>query len=264
MGARDSEVTDLVPLAQLVLEVPVGDASVPRLELADWAVRYGLVAGITTRQNGFSLGLWNGEPTEQVSTRWRTLRRAFEPRFPTVVLGHQVHGTELRWHEDVPPGWLQVDGIDAHATRQKGVLLTVTAADCIPVYMTVPGSGIVALVHAGWRGVADNILEHTLGAITRTAKVRFRDVVMHCGVGICGNCYEVGSEVVERLTGRPASGPANVDLRSILAGRARALGLSEVSISAYCTAHHNDRFFSHRKSKGSDGRLVAYLGVPLA
>lgn len=248
---------------QLVLEIPTGDASVPRLELAEWASRHGLVAGITTRQDGFSLGLWNEDPTQAVMTRWRAFRRAFETRFPTVVLGHQVHGIDLRWHDAVPAGWLHLDGVDAHATRQAGVLLTVTAADCIPVYLAAPGQGLVALVHAGWRGVAGNILEHVLGEITRTARIRFRDIVMHCGIGICGSCYQVGSEVAERLTGRPTTDPANVDLRSILAGRARQVGLADVTISPYCTAHHNDRFFSHRASGGKDGRMVAYLGIPL-
>ena len=249
--------------ATVVLEVPAEEGSVPRLELVDWATRFGIVAGITTRQDGFSLGLWNGDPAEQVMTRWLAFRRAFEPRFPTVVLGHQVHGTELRWHETVLPGWLQLDGVDAHVTRQRGVLLTMTAADCIPVYLAVPRHGLVALIHAGWRGVAGNILEHVLGEITRTAKVRFRDIVMHCGVGICGVCYQVSSEVAERLTGRPTSGPTNVDLRSILGGRARSLGLSDVTVSAFCTAHHHDRFFSHRASGGKGGRMVAYLGIPL-
>ena len=256
--------TASVPLAQLVVEVPVGDGSVPRLELADWGARFGLVAGITTRQDGFSLGLWNGESTEQVSTRWRALRRTFESRFPSIVLSHQVHGVALRWHAAMPPGWLQLDGVDAHVTTDRGVLLTVTAADCIPVYLAAPAHGLVALLHAGWRGVADNVLEHALGEITRTAKVRFRDIVMHCGVGICGSCYQVGSEVAERLTGHPVESQTNVDLRSMLAGRARALGLTDITISAYCTAHHNDQFFSHRKSCGKDGRQVAYLGIPLA
>jgi YfiH family protein len=179
-------------------------------------------------------------------------------------LSHQVHGVALRWHAAMPPGWLQLDGVDAHATTERGVLLTVTVADCIPVYLAAPANGLVALLHAGWRGVAGNVLEYALGEITRTAKVRFRDIVMHCGVGICGNCYQVGSEVAERLSGHKVDGQANVDLRSMLAGRARALGLTDITISAYCTAHHNDRFFSHRQSSGKDGRQVAYLGIPLA
>ncbi|HEY7685065.1 MAG TPA: polyphenol oxidase family protein [Gemmatimonadales bacterium] len=250
--------------APLVLEVPAGDASVPCLEVAEWATRFGLVAGITTRAGGFSLGLWNEEPSGQVMTRWRAFRNALAPRFPTVVLGHQVHGTELRWHESVPPGWLVLDGVDGHVTRQPGVLLTVTVADCVPIYLAAPESGLVALLHAGWRGIADGILEHAVTTIGTTARIHHRDIVMHCGVSICGNCYEVGSEVAERLNGRSDGTATHVDLRSILAARAATLGVGAVTISAYCTAHHHDRFFSHRASRGQDGRQVAYLGRSLA
>ena len=247
--------------ASIVLEVPAGDPSVPCLEVAEWAKRFGLVAGITTRAGGFSLGLWNDEPTGQVMTRWRAFRTAFEPRFPTVVLGHQVNGTELRWHEAVPPGWLVLDGVDGHATRQAGLLLTVTVADCVPIYLAAPKSGLVALVHAGWRGIAGGILEHAVNSICATASIRHSNIVMHGGVSICGNCYEVGSEVAERLGGRP-EGTSHVDLRSILAARAATLGVGAVTVSAYCTAHHHDRFYSHRASHGQDGRQVAYLGRP--
>ena len=121
-------------------------------DASEWAERYGLVAGITTRPS--SLGLWSDEPVGQVMERWRTFRTAFAPRFPTVVLGHQVHGTAVRWHESLPEGWLILDGVDGHATSQRGVLLTVTVADCIPVYLAVPQKGVIALLHAGWRGAA--------------------------------------------------------------------------------------------------------------
>ncbi|MGH7539355.1 MAG: polyphenol oxidase family protein [Gemmatimonadales bacterium] len=248
----------------LVLEVPAGDLSVPRLELPDWATRFGLTAGITTREGGFSLGLSSDDPAGQVMTRWGTFRRAFQPRFPSVVVSQQVHGTDVRWHNGVPSGWLLLDAVDGHGTRQAGVLLTITVADCIPVYLAAPASGVMLLLHAGWRGVAGGILERTLHDIEKEASVSMGELVMHCGVGICGNCYEVGSEVVERLAGSSGKGQTHVDLRAILAARATALGVGTVTVSAYCTAHHNDRFFSHRASGGRDGRMVAYLGRPLA
>ena len=251
--------------ATLVLEVPAGDAAVPRVELADWASRFGLVAGITTRLGGFSLGLWGEEPVGPVMTRWRAFRQALEPGFPTLVMGHQVHGTGVQWHENLPPGWIVQDGIDGHATGQAGVLLAVTVADCIPVYLAFPERGAVALLHAGWRGVAGGILEQGVETFVERSKASRRDIVMHCGVGICGNCYEVGSEVAEQLNGRPGdAGQSHVDLRSILVARASNLGIRDVTISTYCTAHHTDRFFSHRASGGRDGRMVAYLGRPLA
>lgn len=256
--------TASIPAATIVLEVPAGDAAVPRLELSEWAARYGIVAGITTRTGGFSLGLWSEEPTGQVMTRWRAFRRAFESGFPTVVMSHQVHGSEIKWHSALPAGWLVLDGVDGHATQDPGTLLAITVADCIPVYLAAPQHGVVALLHAGWRGVAGGILERALGELTAATGAACRDFVMHCGIGICGNCYEVGYEVSERVTGRPpAASPTFVDLRGLLAGRGAALGVSEVSISAYCSAHHNEQFYSHRASDGRDGRMVAYLGMPL-
>src|SRR5207247_821300 len=83
----------------------------------DWAGRYGLVAGITTREHGFSLGLWSEENVGQVMTRWRAFRAAFHAAFPVTVLSHQIHGSAVRWHDELPDGWLVLDGVDAHATR---------------------------------------------------------------------------------------------------------------------------------------------------
>jgi len=241
-------------------ETPAGDAALPTLELAEWADRYGIVAGITLRP--LSLGLWSDEPVGQVLSRWRAFRAAFAARFPALVLSHQVHGTAVQWHETLPEGWLILDGLDGHATTDPGVLLTVTVADCIPVYLAVPEKGAVALLHAGWRGVAHGMLARGVELLKGRGVAKSSDIVMHCGVGICGTCYEVGSEVAVQF-GLPASpGPVPLDLRAALARQARALGIEDVSISPWCSAHDRDRFFSHRASGGRDGRMLAYIGRP--
>lgn len=242
---------------QSLSETAVRDAAVPRLELTEWAERYGLVAGVTTRPS--SLGLWSDEPVGQVMGRWRAFRTAFALRFPTVVLSHQVHGTEVRWHESLPEGWLILDGVDGHTTSQRGVLLTVTVADCIPVYLAVPQKGVIALLHAGWRGTAAGILARGVETLARRGAVTSSDIVMHCGVGICGECYEVGPEVAGRFG---LSGTVHLDLRVALTQQARELGIQEVSSSPWCSAEEHGRFFSHRASGGRDGRMVAFLGRP--
>ncbi|HYK83460.1 MAG TPA: polyphenol oxidase family protein [Gemmatimonadales bacterium] len=245
-------------------EQAVGDSAVPRMELAEWAERYGVVAGLTTRGRGFSLGLWSEENVGQVMTRWRAFRAAFQPAFPAVVLAHQVHGTRVAWQRQATDGWLILDGVDGHATGTPGVLLTVTVADCIPLYLSVPRKRIVALLHAGWRGTAGRILERGLEVLRGVGFARASDIVMHCGIGICGACYEVGSEVLAALGSPPADGPRQLDLRAVLVGQAQRLGLREISVSPWCSAHDRERFFSHRASGGRDGRMVAYLGMPLA
>ena len=242
-------------------ETAVGDAAVPRLELTQWAERYGVVAGITLRP--VSLGLWSEEPVGQVMGRWRAFRSTFANRFPTIVLSHQVHGTEVRWHEGLPEGWLILDGIDGHATRQPGVLLTVTIADCIPIYLAAPRSGVIALIHAGWRGAAGGVLARSIDLLRRRGSVKESEIIMHCGVGICGECYEVGPEVAERFDKTHDHGPVRLDLRAALTKQARELGIEDVSISPWCSAEGRDRFFSHRASRGRDGRMVAYVGRPI-
>lgn len=240
---------------------------VPRFLLHEWRERFGIVAGITGRGEGqgrgFDLGLWTDAPVSDVMTRWREFRRA-EPGFAAVVLGAQVHGTQVLWHERVN-GWLQVEGVDGHATGSPGVLLTVTVADCIPVYLAVPERRAVALLHAGWRGTAAGILKAGVRALARAAKVDASEIVMHCGIGICGDCYEVGPEVLEGVGLRgDGRGPWKVDLRERLSDQAARLGIGEVTLSSWCTAHHHDLFYSHRASRGADGRMVAYLGIPAA
>jgi polyphenol oxidase len=248
-----------------IRESPVPGA-IPRYELLEWRERYGVTAGITGRGSdsgrGFDLGLWSNEPVGEVMSRWLALRREMAS-FPAVILGNQVHGVELL-QVDSARGWVREEGIDGWITCRSGILLTVTVADCIPVYLVAPGRA-VALLHAGWRGTAGGILARGVSRLLEAAGTDAGDIIMHCGVGICGPCYEVGSEVLQGCGLEPAgSGPWHFDLRDHLVHQASSLGLTRISTSPWCSAHHGPTFYSHRASGGSDGRMVAYIGIDLA
>ena len=246
-----------------IAEAPVA-GTIPQYEIPSWRERYGVVAGITARGTGqgrgFDLGLWSDAPVGEVMSRWRAFRTAMSG-FPAVALGNQVHGAEVM-SLDQGRGWVQVEGIDGWVTTSPGVLLTVTVADCVPVYLAVPGRG-VALLHAGWRGTAGGIVSRGLKRLCGTLGALPADVIMHCGVGICGPCYEVGSEVMQGC-GLPAdgTGPWYLDLRARLVEQGLSEGIEQVSVSTWCSAHDHSLFFSHRASRGTDGRMVAYIGLP--
>jgi purine-nucleoside/S-methyl-5'-thioadenosine phosphorylase / adenosine deaminase len=236
---------------------------IPRFEIPGWRERYHVIAGITGRGSesgrGCDLGLWSNEPVGEVMSRWLGFRREMS-EFPTVALGNQVHGVEIM-SLDAGRGWIQMEGIDGWITRTPGILLTVTIADCIPVYLVAPGRGI-GLLHAGWRGTARGILGLGLERLAKAVGGSIRDVVMHCGVGICGHCYEVGSEVMQGCgVTAEGGGPWHLDLRHHLMAQARAVGLSQVTASSWCSAHDRPTFYSHRASRGNDGRMVAYIGI---
>lgn len=237
----------------------------PLWEVPGWRERFGVEAGISgvppQGAEPFELGLWSNAPAAQVMGSWRRLRSELSG-FPSAVLAHQVHGARVLWHESLPPGWLVVEGADGHATRTPGLLLMVTVADCVPVYVVAPAVGAVALLHAGWRGVAAGVLEEGIRLLTTGTGVGVENLVIHAGIAISGPQYEVGSEVFEAL-GLPApAAKGYLDLRSVIADRARRLGVSQVTVSGHCTASSPGSFHSHRRAGGRAGRMVAWIGVP--
>lgn len=249
--------------ARIVAEQRDDSRSIPWLVVPEWRERFGVIAGITGRgdpESPFDLGLASGEPTRAVMDRWRALRAAF-PEATGIVVARQVHGRKVLWHES-RDGWTILEGADGHATRAEGLLLAVSVADCIPIYLLDPTRRAVALLHSGWRGTAAGILAAGIDALVSRAGSRVGDLLLHAGVGICASCYEVSADVASAC-GRPAPDGAKVqlDLRAVIVEQARAAGIGSVSVSPRCSAHESE-FMSHRGSGGKDGRMVALLGVP--
>jgi YfiH family protein len=180
--------------------------------------------------------------------------------------GYQVHGTTvLCSHTDTdfpardsaiaqPP--VEADG---QATDLRGLGALVLTADCLPVALGTDGA--VAIVHAGWRGLAAGVLEEGVRALRELGGEGDLVAVIGPGAGPC--CYEVGEEVHAAFGGaHRAQGPhtRNIDLKAIARDRLLAAGVSEVRDLAACTIC-DERFFSHRREGARAGRqgAVAWL-----
>lgn len=226
---------------------------------SEWEERFpGVRAGITGPRQDF--GLSGSASAWEAAGRYRALGRRLG--FDVVVVGRQVHGTRLAVVDQMPGrGFLITGDTDGLATGRRGVLLTVTAADCVPVYLLAPELKVAALLHAGWRGTAAGILRAGISRLGDRFGVRADELWVHLGPAVCGECYEVGPEVLEAL-GRSATGKGHVDLRRVLARRARRAGVSggRVSVSAWCTACEPDHFHSYRGRANETGRMAAFLG----
>ena len=246
----------------LLRERPITTFGVPRYELVQWAESYGIVAGVTGRDRGCDYGLPGGAAADLVLARWRQLGSELAAGFAGTVVSRQTHGSAIGIQEGRVEGLLVKEGLDGHVTTTSGVLLAVTVADCVPVYLVHPASGAVGLLHAGWKGVAAGIIEHGIEHICRVAAAAPGEIVIHCGVSICGGCYQVGPEVYRRVTGIPVADATELDLRTNLVDRALAVGVGKATASSWCTAHDRDRFYSHRASGGGAGRMAAYIGRP--
>jgi YfiH family protein len=242
------------------------DPRVPALVHTGWAAELPwVVQGTTTRGSGrapFDLGLFSdGSPADAVRASWDRLIGATGMR--TAVHARQVHGAEVRKHDLANAG--SATGLrlspecDGHVTSEPGVLLAVSAADCVPIFVVDPPSRTVAALHAGWRGVAASVLERGLAAVA--APGDRSELRVHLGPSICGSCYEVGPEVFAAVGLEAPERPTPIDLRGVLARRAIGHGVApeHVTISEHCTLCTSSGLFSHRG--GDRGRQVGYVGI---
>jgi polyphenol oxidase len=169
----------------------------------------------------------------------------------------QVHGRAVHVVERVSGAAGAPVAIDAdgHATALPGVGMMVLSADCLPVALGCEGA--VAMLHAGWRGLAAGVLEQGVLALRELGGEGEIVAVVGPGAGVC--CYEVGAEVHRALGGAHRAG-ANIDLRAIAHERLALAGVGRVRDAPACTVC-DERFFSYRREGARAGRQagVAWL-----
>lgn len=208
----------------------------------------------TTRPGGVSegayaslnLGRWTDDDAEAVERNRQIVADTIGVPLDAVVQGRQVHGAHVERRASADGALPEADG---QATDAKGLAALVLTADCLPIALIATNA--VAMVHAGWRGLADGVVEEGVQAVRELAGGA--DIRAAIGPGAGGCCYEVGHEVHEAF-GRPAE-QAPIDLKAIAADRLRAAGVTEVHDVGLCTiCSDRELFFSHRRDGGVTGR----------
>jgi YfiH family protein len=215
------------------------------LELPGARVRF------TTRAGGVSegpyaalnLGRWTDDDPAAVA---ENRRRAAEDR--PLAFARQVHGTRVLTL-DGATGEDAIAEADGVATTTAGIAALVLTADCLPV--AVSGAGGVAMLHAGWRGLAGGVLEEGVRALRALGVDGPLHAAIGPGAGAC--CYEVGDEVAARFPAWARTG-RTIDLKAVAARRLADAGVGAVLDVQRCTMCEPQTFFSHRASGGLTGR----------
>lgn len=206
----------------------------------------------TTRRGGVSqgpyaslnLGRWTDDDPDAVAANRRSTAEAIGFPLDDVVQARQVHGTRVERIAQRPD---HIEEADGQATAIRGLALLVLTADCLPVALAMPGA--VAMLHAGWRGLANGVLEEGVEAVRELGGEGEIAAAVGPGAGPC--CYEVGDEVRQALgiAGRTA------DLKAVAAERLTAAGVATVHDLELCTICSDPSlFFSHRRDGGLTGR----------
>jgi polyphenol oxidase len=146
---------------------------------------------------------------------------------------------------------------DALFTDVAGAAPTVISADCVPI--VIAGCGVVAAVHAGWRGLDSGVIEKTLDKLrARTGATSAFSAAIGPAAGAC--CYEVGPEL--RLRFKSHSDGQRIDLKGIAGRQLEQAGVQAIHDAGICTICSTDpQLFSHRRQGHAAGRqaLIAWL-----
>ena len=228
------------------------------LQVTGWDQFPGLVHGFSSRvrDHAFALSL-----LDDTSLSVRTVK--------------QVHGNKIvvisqpmTWNET----WDGRSEADGMITAEAGSLLSIATADCVPVLMVEPECGLVAALHAGWRGTLAGISVRAVEILRANWGVKPGHLRVALGPAISGCCYEVSHEVgaafrqrweiQSSVAWRPRGEKGWLDLRTINRIQCERAGIPPVQIQVVgpCTFCAGTRFASYRREGPGTDRQLNVIG----
>jgi YfiH family protein len=161
---------------------------------------------------------------------------------------------------------------DALITNEKNIPIAVRTADCVPVLLEDSKVGVVAAVHAGWRGTVQNIVGKTIEKMIKDFDCNPKDIFVGIGPSISPSVYEVGEEVYQSFyesnypndlffKQKNQKGKYLLDLwaANMWQIEQNDIPKSNVEISKMCTFTQNKRFYSARRDTINTGRMAAII-----
>lgn len=178
------------------------------------------------------------------------------------VEAEQVHGASTAM-VDGRAAAAMVAGCDALATASPGVALLIRTADCLPLFFADPRRGVVALAHAGWRGLVAGLPARVLAVLRHAYHCAPEDVTVAIGPSIRACCYDVGPEFSRTFGAfvREARGRRTCDLTGAAIAQLTRCGVRAERIldTGCCTACETARWYSLRREGPSTGRLTSMI-----
>lgn len=233
----------------------------------DWPAPATVKAISTTRFGGISQGPYAGlnlgdhvgdEPAAVAHNRqWlqQQLGLAHAPAWLS-----QTHSTIVL---DLQGPLTQIPHADASVTRENGIACTVMTADCLPVLLCDRQGTQVGAVHAGWRGLADGIIEQTVACFAQAPN----QLLAWLGPAIGPQAFEVGGEVRAQFVADDSAAESAflpkgdkwlADIYQLARLRLHRLGVTQVFGGSECTVSDASRFFSYRRD-GVTGRQASLI-----
>lgn len=242
----------------------------------------------TTRLGGHSDGIFKslnfafntGDNKEKVFKNFNEVSNVFNTQINNFYHAYQNHTSNVKivLDEDRGKGVVKDrdDGeYDAFITNCKSLVLYVTVADCVPIYLYDNAKNVIAIVHAGWRGTCNNIVRNTINKMKEHFNTSAKDIIACIGPSICSDCYEVSDDVfidfsknynedyLQKIFIKNDNNRYNLNLWE--ANKLNLINegvlIDNIDITNVCTYNNPDLFFSHRRLGNKRGNMGAFIMI---
>ncbi|MEO8446811.1 MAG: peptidoglycan editing factor PgeF [bacterium] len=225
--------------------------------------------GFSTKQGGvspepFCMNLSNavGDNTDNVNQNRKIFFDKLGIKSEQVTYQKQIHSAIINYSSQPT----HFEGCDAIYTDRKNNFLAVSVADCIPIFLYAADKKIVAGIHSGWKGTEQKILSLTIDRLKNEYDINSEDLIAYVGPGICGEHYEVGSEVgslFDENIRSARNGKYYLDLKKDNYNQMIAAGLREsnIEVSGLCTFEEKNLLHSYRRDGIKSGRMFGVIGL---
>ncbi|MBQ7355008.1 MAG: peptidoglycan editing factor PgeF [Clostridia bacterium] len=213
-----------------------------------------------------------GDSEANVAENYRILLSALGLEPDSRVSSHQIHSARVRYVTEADRGRV-FDDCDGFVTDRPGVTLVVKTADCVPILLADADAGVIAAVHAGWRGTVAGIAPNAVSEMLRVG-ANLGSIRVAIGACIHDCCFEVQNDFVEAVAA--ARGDAFADAHIRRKGSTRYADLvgmncallaeagiapSQIDIAADCTCCAPFLYHSHRATGGRRGTMASVIGI---
>lgn len=182
-----------------------------------------------------------------------------------IIAAEIVHGNKVEIVDDASSEMIL--GADGLVTKSGSIFLSITIADCIPVYFYEPQQKIIGIAHCGWRGIIAGVAENTVEKIIELGgNIENIEIAFGPGINVCH--FEIQDDVLNKFNDYPEftirkDEKIFVDLKGIIKKQLGNLNIAFENIedNEECTME-SDRYFSFRRDKPEKVEaMIAVIGM---
>jgi YfiH family protein len=158
------------------------------------------------------------------------------------------------------------ENCDALITNVRNIFLTVSIADCAPIFLFDPQSRAMGCVHAGWRGTEQGIVREAVFLMQNEFGSRVKDILAFIGPSAGQCCYEVGKEVAAKFESSRTvrrDEKTFLDIKGMNKDQLLQAGVIEarIEVSDQCTICTPELYHSFRRDRDKSGRMMGVIGM---